>query len=102
MEKFIELLGKDPWSMSVFVIGLILLAFYCGATWDSIQNLKKNMLTKADLELALANFKDELTKTFIPRGECVKQHAHGTIPLEEHAGLMARIAALERESEMRR
>ena len=97
MERFLELLGKDPWSMTVLIICLISLAFYCGATWDSIANLKKNMLTRDQLEVSLSDFRENLRETFIVRGECEMRHGQRVISVEEHADLMARVKALEKQ-----
>ena len=63
----LKLFIASPGSTGAFVLGSLAFAFYVGITYNNIRHMQQNMITKKDLELALANFKLALVKEFVPK-----------------------------------
>ena len=79
--------------------------FYLGSVYSTMRALQsklKELVTKKDLELALAQFRESLGEAFVTTRHCEEVHKVTSIPVSEHAALMVRVDILERELDKKR
>ncbi len=66
----LKLLAENPTSGTILAVSVICLVFYCGGTWDSIRQMKREMVTKADLAGAIHELHLKLVVDYVTKDEC--------------------------------
>lgn len=102
--ELFKLIIEHPSGSTLILVG-VCAVFYLGSVYSTMRALQSKLgqlVTKDDLELAMAKFRESLGDAFVTTRHCEEVHKVTTVPIAEHAALMARVAVLERESDKNR
>lgn len=64
--EILKALAENPGSGSMAFIGIVMLIFYCGASWMKM----KEMVTKQDLTIALLELEKRLEERYVTKEDC--------------------------------
>ena len=71
--EIVKLLIENPVSGVAVTISIASFLFYCGKVYTNLKHMQDSMVTKKDLELAIANFSAKMHETFVKKSDMVSQ-----------------------------